>query len=621
MDLSTLQAAEPDLLQQAAARMRSAATRLQQLLAEFSRDTGKLFAEPDAWTGSGASAASSSLSVLASHFSAMVADLTAAADVYTGGAEGVSGAQALLRSAQHLAAGNGLTIRPDGTVTWAMPLPGVLGEAVDDIRSLFTGLPAAAGQVSDLVASALRLAAETDGEVSALLARLPGSAAVVRAAEALPSRIAGQMPPPAGMSPAQASAWWKALGSAAQQQLIRRYPATIGSMNGLPATARDQANRLALREDQDSLERQLTRLEANVPPATIDEGRFGTRGSPAYDTWQASIASIRSQLNDISVLEQGLAMGGHNGLPHAYLLGFSTSGIGRAIVAFGDPDTAASTVTYVPGTGSTLTASGRDLANTAALWTQAHKLDPGQSVSSVYWLGYNAPGFNGNILADLHVAGTKDAVTGGQALAAFQAGLTAAHAPGVPDRAVLLGHSYGTLVIGEAAAHDGVRPSDVIFVGSPGAGVSKASQLGIPASHVWAGANVNDPIPDIPPDAFAQFPNVVSGAVVGAVGGFIFHGPGGVASGAEQGAFAPLQAAHAQNPDASFYGTNPATPAFGGQVFNANSVPGEPSTFNESYFLSFHAHDTYWNPGSSSLGNMAAIVTGNYGLVTPATAS
>ncbi len=40
---------------------------------------------------------------------------------------------------------------------------------------------------------------------------------------------------------------------------------------------------------------------------------------------------------------------------------------------------------------------------------------------------------------------------------------------------MVLGHSYGSLVVGEAAARDGVHPGDVIFVGSPGVGVNHAS--------------------------------------------------------------------------------------------------------------------------------------------------
>jgi hypothetical protein len=106
-------------------------------------------------------------------------------------------------------------------------------------------------------------------------------------------------------------------------------------------------------------------------------------------------------------------------------------------------------------------------------------------------------------------------------------------------------------------------------------------------------------------------------AAAGAIGALFSHGLSGVSHGALQGAMTPLLVSHLENPDASYFGTNPATPAFGGNDFNANDVPGEPSAFDLNYFLSFHAHTTYWTQGSSSLRNMAAIVAGKYTQVTP----
>lgn len=468
------------------------------------------------------------------------------------------------------------------------------------------------------MAKALQLAEEVDSQVSAQLAELPGPASAVAAASNLAAKLGHELLPPAGMSPKEINDWWTALDRAAQQQLIHQFPAQIGWMNGLPATARDQANRLEMSEEQASLERQLAWLKAHEPPGAVWEGiKVGWVSNPAAEQWLAQINQIGTELGGINVLAQSLARGGKGGVPQAYLLGFSTSGIGRAIVAYGDPDTAATSVTYVPGTGSTLATTGTDTNSAIVLWQQAHKLDPGQSLSSIYWLGYNAPQTNG-ISADLSMASTADAVAGAHSLAGFQSGLAAAHATGTPGRTVLLGHSYGSLVIGEAAAHDGVRPSDIVVVASPGLGVSSAAQLGIPPSHVWAGANVNDPIPDIPPNAELQLPNVAEGAVVGGIGGLVTHGLSGFLPGVKSGALAPLLMAHDENPDAGFFGTNPATPAFGANDFSADYVPGEPSSFDMNYFLSFHAHSTYFNQGSASLRNMAAIVAGKYGQVTTA---
>jgi hypothetical protein len=423
------------------------------------------------------------------------------------------------------------------------------------------------------------------------------------------------MMPPAGLTPQETRDWWQALSKQAQDQLIREFPATIGWLNGLPATARDAANRLAMSQEKASLERELAGLEAHPPPATDYLGaKVGYVPNPAFTQWQAQVAGIEHQLAGINALQQALALGGHGGLPPAYLLGFSTAGIGKAIVAFGNPDTADTTVTYVPGVGTALTGAVSNSQRAANLWRQAHKFADGRSVSSIFWLDYNAPQLSlTDIMKDLQIGSTADAVAGASALTGFQAGLAAAHVAGIPDRTVLLGHSYGTLVIGEAAAHDGVRPSDIIFVGSPGVGVNQAARLGLPASHVWAGANVNDPVPDLPPHAEALLPKVAEDGAAGAVGSLLTGG--NVRQGAEEGALTPLLIAHAQNPSASYFGTDPASPAFGGNDFTANFVPGEPLVFSLPYFMSFKAHSSYWTPNSASLQNMAYIVDERYNLV------
>jgi hypothetical protein len=120
-------------------------------------------------------------------------------------------------------------------------------------------------------------------------------------------------------------------------------------------------------------------------------------------------------------------------------------------------------------------------------------------------------------------------------------------------------------------------------------------------------------VPDLPPHAEALLPKVAEGGVAGAVGSLLTGGS--IRQGAEEGALTPLLIAHAQAPSASYFGTDPASPAFGGNDFTANSVPGEPSTFNLPYFMSFKAHSSYWARNSASLQNMAYIVDGRYNLV------
>lgn len=648
MDLVALRNADPGLLVTAAGEWLAMEARLGRLAAQFRSGTSDLLGQY--WAGAAADAAGTHLEKVWSGLTVTADDMAAMAVLCQDGAKGISGAQALLRLAEDVAAENRLVIGADGSVTpplsSAVCLPATAPAAAQAAQA---AVEASVRKAAALVARALALADETDQRVAAGLGALPAAtlaaaSAALASASGLAGKLGTAMMPPARLSPAQAHAWWQALDGPARQQLIHQFPAQIGWMNGLPAGARSQANIIAMNQAQHDLNGQLAQLEAH-PPA----GGWADPG--AEHAWQGQISRIKQELAGIAGIESGLKLGGVGGAPNALLLGFSTAGNGHAIVSFGNPDTSVTTVTYVPGVGTTMAKAGGDCQRAVTLWQQAHTADPGMSVASVYWLDYNAP--QPSLPGAIQIPQTGDAVAGGHSLAGFQAGLGAAHAAGIPDRTVLLGHSYGSLVVGEAMAHDGLRPTDVIFVGSPGVGVSHAAQLGIPAGHVWAGANINDPVPDLTPAS--GLPTVGPQAAAGATAGGLTGGavsaveaawnllgktpvaPGdltsaiafdnalnavvpdvthGATQGAMNGAMTPIWEYHVQHPDAGYFGTNPATPAFGGHGFAANYVPGEPSTFNLHYFETFKAHSSYWASKSASLANLGNIVTGQYGNVT-----
>jgi hypothetical protein len=82
---------------------------------------------------------------------------------------------------------------------------------------------------------------------------------------------------------------------------------------------------------------------------------------------------------------------GESGLPQAYLLGFDTHGDGHTIIANGNPDTADNTAVYVPGTGSKLENAGGDIKRMTETWREADAQAPGESTSTITWIGYDAP--------------------------------------------------------------------------------------------------------------------------------------------------------------------------------------------------------------------------------------
>lgn len=342
--------------------------------------------------------------------------------------------------------------------------------------------------------------------------------------------------------PARIAAWWKSLSATDRQRILKSAPGRLGALDGLPATIRDQANRLFLAGEKTRLANRLAALRAD--PEGHDK----------------EIGNLTSTLKSIADIERRLAMGGKNGFPPMFLLGFDTETIGHAIVSAGNPDTADNVVTFVPGFATTLSDTNSGINRALALWDQARlsQSPPGRhSTASIFWLGYDAP-------QGLDVATADLAEAGATRLDSFLSGLRAARIAPMPAHSTLLGHSYGSLVSGRAAVHFGAPiANDIIFVGSPGVGVERATQLGMPTEHVWAGRSPEDPIPFAPPLNPMKWPD-----------------------------------------DHSIrYGNDPTSTEFGGRHF---VVDHEPIS---------HAHSKYWEPGSASLESLAFITTGQYGKV------
>ncbi|WP_335970650.1 alpha/beta hydrolase [Streptomyces sp. CA2R106] len=235
--------------------------------------------------------------------------------------------------------------------------------------------------------------------------------------------------------------------------------------------------------------------------------------------------------------------------PRTYLLGFDTAGKGHVALSFGNPDTAPNTAVYVPGAGAD--GDGGDVDRSLALFEAANGKRPG-STASVYWLGYDAPGWN--------VPGPASqgfADTGAPRLASFVSALRASHTG--RGHLTVVGHSYGSTLVGEACARFGMRPDDVVFIGSPGVTVDNASDLGIGAGHVWASRKKFDPIPEL-----------------------------GLSP-------SPL---HWFDTHSDRFGNDPTSRDFGGRTFDSGAGTS-----------AANAHSQYWDAGPS-LDNMAAIVTG-----------
>jgi hypothetical protein len=286
------------------------------------------------------------------------------------------------------------------------------------------------------------------------------------------------VPPMGVQGPKAVAAWWKNLPEEQRHLLMDAYPEKVGWLDGIPSEDRNEANRIRL-------DSRITELEGKGGGLTPFEKRDLTR----LNKLNTDITKYESKGQDL------------------YLLGLDSTTMekaerrdgqgsdGRAIVAFGNPDTATNTAVYVPGTTENLDGFSGSMNRTFNLHEAAGIYSKGP-VSSIAWLGYDAPD---DVVKDAPFGNYAD--TGGPKLNGFVDGLREAQGDaGNPNgHMTAVGHSYGTTVIGEAARHPGDRLNvdDIMVAGSPGMRVEHASDLGIGAGHVYSQEASGDPVPSV----------------------------------------------------------------------------------------------------------------------------
>ena len=159
------------------------------------------------------------------------------------------------------------------------------------------------------------------------------------------------------------------------------------------------------------------------------------------------------------------------------VLFFNPNGQGVAAMVIGNLATATRVAILVPGSDTTLaTFFSRGPASPGggaeALAAQARRLDPGERLAVIAWLGYPAPA-----MLSPGVMTSGDAGQGAQALRPLVTAL-ARHG----DQVALLCHSYGSVVCGLAAPH--LPVTDIAVFGSPGMDASSVASLHTRA-RVW----------------------------------------------------------------------------------------------------------------------------------------
>ncbi|MEV1062013.1 alpha/beta hydrolase [Streptomyces sp. NPDC050263] len=308
--------------------------------------------------------------------------------------------------------------------------------------------------------------------------------------------------PPKDGSPEDNAEWWKGLDAEQQAAWVSMRPDSVGALDGLPATVRDEANRMVLAEAHGVATGQYNdwlkkhpepeRFQTYIDPYTGTVMKGVNVETQAWKDWEEARKNAHKSLDGMDAIHKRFAQTGTNGLPEAYLLGFSTEGDGRAIVANGNPDTADHTAVYVPGTTSELGNIEGTVNRMVNVWHAADAKAPGQSVSTITWLGYDAPD---SVYKDAPRA--HYAYDGAPALRGFMDGLDASHSGDSPSHTTVIAHSYGTTLVGAAAETGHLNADDLVFAGSPGVRVSGADELDVPKGHVWNEEADGDVVPDV----------------------------------------------------------------------------------------------------------------------------
>lgn len=185
----------------------------------------------------------------------------------------------------------------------------------------------------------------------------------------------------------------------------------------------------------------------------------------------------------------------------------------------------------------------------------------GEPISVVAWMGYDAP----DSMLDPRVA-TPDLAHRGAALLAADA-----NAMSLTRRAgaalTVVGHSYGSTTVADAAAGYGMHARDIVLIGSPGTDMARTAEdfhLS-PGGHVYVGSASTDPV------------TTLSGL------------PGPLPNGI------PLLGVG--------LGADPAADGFGSTRFKAE-VPG-------FTWQTWTEHSRYYDPGSESLYSIADVAAGD----------
>ena len=403
-------------------------------------------------------------------------------------------------------------------VGYDIPESGVVQPSAPETR--FEPVASKFAELRDCVDDAVRIATEAEETVgSRYQALADGQYVLAEGRHSESAGLANDADP--SWSPEEVSVWWALLSESEREALVNKDPEKYGNLNGIDMASRARANELALNGHLDAAGNRIpgtgliekTQNELDELNQEIERAR--SDGQEVSSDVLDKQKNLQNRLADLKAIRDQV-----QGNAGATLLVLEPGELGenvRAAIAIGDVDNAQHVATFVPGMGTNCRDNGRlnvEFAKNIQWAAQKVGGDEAGSVATIAWMGYDAPPDITKTF-DPSVMSIDKAEAGAEKLNGFVTGIHSWRSErGLDVHQSIIPHSYGSTTAGIAMRDIGEGVVDeLVYTGSPGAGVSSVGTLGVDADHTWVSATPHlDPVRGIGPDStFGRNPEHLEG--------------------------------------------------------------------------------------------------------------
>ena len=403
-------------------------------------------------------------------------------------------------------------------VGYDIPESGVVQPSLPEMR--FEPVASKFAELRDCVDDAVRIATEAEETVGPRYQALAdGQYVLAEGRHSASAGLADDADP--SWSPEEVSVWWALLSESEREALINKDPEKYGNLNGIDMASRAKANELALNGHLDAAGNRIPgtglieKTQNELDEVNQEIERLRENGQEVSSDLLDKQENLQNRLADLNAISEQL--GGNAG---ATLLVLEPGELGenvRAAIAIGDVDNAKHVATFVPGMGSNFRDNGKlnvEFAKNLKWAADTYGAPTDGSVAAIAWIGYEAPA-DMTKTGDLSVTSIDKAEAGAEKLNGFVTGIHSWRSErGLDVHQTIVPHSYGSTTAGIAMRDIGEGVvDDLVYTGSPGAGVHSVGTLGVDADHTWVSATPHlDPVRGIGPDStFGRNPEHLEG--------------------------------------------------------------------------------------------------------------